>query len=343
MELCLYHPLGYYQSPRIKIGREGDFLTSPTITPAFGKLIASQLMEIWQVLGGSRLSVLEWGGGNGALADAVLKSSERNSEFYKGLQYDIVEKNQPSTHPSNKSIHWHQNVADIPPFDGCVISNELIDNFPVHQVVMQEKLMEVFVGYKKGFTEVLVPARHELVAYFEEMNIELPMGHRAEVNLDARQWIQLVSEKLHRGFVITIDYGTLAHELYHSKRSAGSLLCYYKHQVHDNPYINIGNQDITAHVNFSALMRWGEQAGLCTTGYVTQLNFLRALGLNQYLRDLEVTQYPRQIADRNWMLQHFIFEMGNRIKVLVQHKGLHAPRLSGLFFANPVVMEEMFL
>jgi len=340
MDLCLYHPLGYYRSSSVKFGGEGDFFTSPTISPIFGKLIVRQLIEIWKVLGKKEFTVMEWGGGDGTLAKSILEASASHPQFYDSLHYGIVERNSLSCADEVKLSRFSSAEA-IPAFDGCVLSNELIDNFPVHLVEMREALMEVHVDFRDGkFTETLQHAPQELLTYFEELNIQLPSGYRTEVNLDLRNWIRVIDSKLKSGFVITFDYGGHAGEIYHAKSNRGTLLCFHRHQVHDNPYVNIGKQDITAKVNFTSFMRWGEKLGLSTTGYVSQLNFLRALGLNQFLPELEKEQRKFSgPSQENWLLEHFILEMGSRIKVLVQHKSVERPQITGLMFSNPVPLE----
>jgi len=335
MDLCLYHRLGYYRSSSLKFGGEGDFFTSPTISPIFGKLIARQLTEAWKVLGRKEFTVMEWGGGDGTLAKSILEASASHPQFYDSLHYGMVERNSLSCAEEVKLSRFASSEA-IPAFDGCVLSNEMVDNFPVHLVEMHEVLMEVHVDFRGGkFIEILHKAPQELLSHFEALKIQLPVGYRTEVNMDLRNWIKVMESKLKRGFVITFDYGGRANEIYHPNRNRGTLLCFHRHKVHDNPYVNMGQQDITASVDFTSFMRWGEELGLSTTGYVSQLNFLRALGLNQFLHELEKDQHKFSGSkQQNWLLQHFIIEMGNRIKVLVQHKGVDQPRLSGLMFSK---------
>ena len=171
MDLCLYHPLGYYRSSSVKFGGEGDFFTSPAISSIFGKLIARQLMEIWKVLGRKKFTVMEWGGGDGTLAKSILEASTCLPQFYDSLHYGIVERNSLSCVDEVKLSRYSSTEA-IPAFDGCVLSNELIDNFPVHLVEMHEALMEVHVDFRDGnFIEILQPAPPELLAYFKSLNI----------------------------------------------------------------------------------------------------------------------------------------------------------------------------
>jgi SAM-dependent MidA family methyltransferase len=186
---------------------------------------------------------------------------------------------------------------------------------------MKDQLMEVFVGYDHDFVEVLRPASAALTDYLGQLQISLPSGFRAEINLEATSWIADVSAALRAGFV-TIDYGHSAADLF--SREEGTLACYHKHEVHHCPYIFIGEQDITTHVNFSALDHWGKLHGLEYCGYTNQNRFLQGLGLTARLHQMGVS------ANK---LQNLI-EMGDKFKVLIQRKGLGRVFLSGLQFAQ---------
>ena len=141
-----------------------------------------------------------------------------------------------------------------------------------------------------------------------------------------------------KGFIITIDYGFPSSELYQSYRNLGTIVCYYKHAVNDQPYSNIGEQDITAHVNFSALDHWGSRNGLVNCGFTTQSQFLSGLGLTEYLRKLELKEKNNFDFRKKFMLLHtLLLSMGRKFKVLIQQKGLQKPRLSGLQFCQPLI------
>jgi SAM-dependent MidA family methyltransferase len=157
----------------------------------------------------------------------------------------------------SEKVSWHDSIRDIPGFSGCILSNELLDNFSVHQAVMEDELMEVFVDYKNGFVEMLQPAKKELSDYLAELNVVLPKGFRTEINLEATEWIREIATFLEEGYVITIDYGNASSELYSKSKRCGTLLCYHNHSINDSAYTDIGEQDITSHVNFSALCHWG--------------------------------------------------------------------------------------
>ncbi|HEU4862070.1 MAG TPA: SAM-dependent methyltransferase, partial [Chitinophagaceae bacterium] len=216
--------------------------------------------------------------------------------------------------------------------------NEVVDNFSVHKVVMvKDQLMEIFVGYSNGFVEVLKPAQAILKDYFRDLGVQLPAGFCTEVNLQAIDWIKNISATLNKGFVLTIDYGYPSSELYQSDRRAGTIACYNKHTVNDLPYTNIGQQDITTHVNFSALHLWGAKNGLINCGFTNQSQFLLSLGLTEYMRKIEETDKSNFEARKKLsMLHNLLISMGKKMKVLIQQKGLEQPFLYGLRFTHPL-------
>jgi len=350
MEMALYYPeLGYYTSASDKIGKHGDYYTSPYFTSIYGDLVAKQLEEMWLLTGKTDFTIVEYGAGTGALCLDILNRLKNNPEFYAKLKYCIIEKSEAMRRKEREillaaeindgKIYWYNSIQEIPPFTGCVLSNEVVDNFSVHKVVMRENgLMEVFVDYEDGFTEVLLPAQEKLKNYFAGLNITLPIGFHTEVNLQAIEWIKEISDSLHKGFVLTIDYGYPSSELYRSYRRLGTMICYNKHTVNDLPYNDIGQQDITTHVNFSALDVWGVQYGLRSCGFTSQSQFLLGLGLTEQLRRMELNKKNNYLIKEKLLLLHtLLMSMGKKIKVLIQQKGLERPVLSGLRFCEPLV------
>lgn len=340
MELSLYYPgLGYYTSAENKIGPAGDYYTSPTLDPIFGRLLGKQLEEMWRILGEKSFTIVEYGAGTGQLCMDILEYARNNEKFYEQLHYCIIEK-RPMDRVYDKmqlqkKVSWHDSILELSEISGCILSNELLDNFPVHLVIMQEELMEIFVDYREGFTEVLRPAGKMLQDYFTELQVQLPAGFRAEINLQALEWIKEIATALKEGYVITIDYGYPADVLYNEPRKGGTLLCYHQHRVSDDPYQDIGKQDITSHVNFSALCHWGLKNGLSCCGLTRQANFLLGLGFEGLAGDLDVPKgcLP-EIAIREAFLKHtLLVDMGTKFKVLIQGKGVPATGLSGLRFA----------
>ena len=335
MEMCLYYPeAGYYTSPGNKIGKNGDFYTSSYVSPIFGAMIARQLEEMWKILGEKKFTIIEYGAGTGFLAHDILNYLRNNCKFYEQLQYCIIEKS-PVMREMEKTIlpdivKWYDSIEDIPgEISGCVLSNELLDNFSVHQVLMENELMEVFVNYKDAFFESLKPAGTILQNYFNELHVSLPKGFRTEINIEATEWIKNITARLREGFVLTIDYGYPSAELYRGYRRDGTLICYYNHSVNDNPYQYIGEQDITSHVNFSALHHWGKKNGLDGCGFIDQADFLVNLGFENYLE--EIKKQKNHIHFNAALLKNILLEdMGRKFKVLIQSKGIIKPDLTGL-------------
>ena len=227
MEHCLYHPqYGYYASGKGRRGREGDYYTSPTVHPIFGALMGRQLVQMWQILGAGAFEIVEMGGGEGYLCLDILNYLQQEEpQFYDFLLYRMVERSPVVIERQRRLLASHKaRVAWHPPeemanqeIQGCFLSNELVDSFPVHRVFMKAgALQEVYVDLDKGgFKEVQGdPSTPELVRYFRRLGIRLAEGQQAEVNLEAVRWVQQVAQGLARGFVITIDYGYPADELY---------------------------------------------------------------------------------------------------------------------------------
>lgn len=340
MDMALYFPsLGYYNSPTNKIGKDGDYYTSPVLSSLFGQIIGKQLEEMWYLLNKQPFTIVEYGAGTGALCFDILYFLKNNAELYNELNYCIIEKGemmrqrQKSLLP--EKVNWYNSINEIGEINGCVLSNELLDNFPVHKVVMKEQLMEVYVDFENEFTEILKPANEELESYLSEQNIILPKDYCTEINLAAINWIKEISGSLTSGFVLTIDYGFSSSEYYSEKRSSGTLTSFKGHEVNYSPYSNIGQQDITAHVNFSALVHWGEKFGLECCGFTSQSNFLRSLGLMNYLRKLEMEKAEESNKDLIFQINKLLVDMGNKFKVLIQKKGVKSKMLTGMQFANP--------
>jgi SAM-dependent MidA family methyltransferase len=308
MDLALYHPqYGYYATNRAKIGTEGDFFTAPHLGAAFGELLAEQFVQMWEIMQQpNSFTLVEIGAGQGLLASDILRYLQRKyPQFYQALDYVIVERAATliaeqqwqlrDLKETGISLHWK--TWDQIPSDsiaGCFFSNELIDALPIHQVVIESgQLREIYVANSQSdrdsisFIEAVGElSTPQLSAYFDLINIRLPSrqypdGYRSEINLAALDWMQTVADRLRQGYVLTIDYGYTGDRYYNPARSQGTLQCYYRHAHHSDPYKNVGQQDITAHVNFTALERQGECCGLQTIGFTHQGLFLMALGIGE--------------------------------------------------------------
>ena len=334
MDTALYHPsAGYYTANINPIGKNGDYYTSSSLGPLFGTMMARQLLEI--LIQMDAHTIVEIGAGRGLLARDILDELEKQGHHSR---YFIVEKSplllttQKSVLSSYENVSWFNHVSGLPPIEGVIFSNELIDAMPVHAVQMTEEgLKEIFIDWKNGFTETLTPPSDPAIEdYFQSLDVELSPDFRTEVNLEALIWLEAVAEKLSRGFLITIDYGYPSHELYQPYRRNGTLMAYERHQAHNTIYENVGYRDLTSHVNFSALAKWGEKYGLNVTGFTDQSHFLMSLGLLELLHEQATSKEVVMRLDAKTLL--LPGGMGEIFKVLVQHKGLPPFPLRGLTF-----------
>ncbi len=344
MAMALYHPrLGYYCSPGDKIGRAGDYLTSPEVSPVFGAIVGRQLREMWQALGRPvPFQVVEAGAGTGALSRDILTWAGRaDSEFAGAIQYRMVEVSEALAARQRQTLAaerlddkagWCAELPDA--VQGCILSNELLDSLPVHRVAAEGgELREAFVAWDGGrFTEELRPAADGIGDYFRRLGLLPGEGCRAEVNLEAVAWMRAAAAALRRGFVLTFDYGYEAEEMFAPWRRDGTLLCFYRHNPSTDPYARIGRQDMTSHVDFTSLRRAGEEAGLRTLGLVSQSEFLSDLGIADALTppaggqpDLE------QYYSRRRAIMELLDPAGlGRIRALIQSRGVETVALSGL-------------
>jgi len=360
MELVLYHPeYGYYSSGKVKIGSRGDFFTSPSLGADFGELLAEQIYQMWELMHHPQnFTILEMGAGTGVLAEDILKYIHNHKkDLFETLTYVIVEES-PGLISQQKSLlaQWCQadhkvvwkSWGEIPDNSliCCCFSNELVDAFPVHKVVVEAgKLQEVYVSYNKinRFYEVSGElSTTEILEYFKLVNINLlsegyPEKYHTEVNLASLNWLKVLGEKIKKGYIITIDYGYQSQKYYHPQRIKGTLQCYYKQRYHDNPYVNIGEQDLTAHVNFTALEYQGKLIGLETLSLIQQGIFLMALGAGDRLTKLntEVTNLSEMLKRRD-ALHQLINPAGlGGFWVLVQAKGISQHQREKNFLGLP--------
>ena len=350
MELALYHPqFGYYMRPpdpgAERIGWSGDFYTSSDVHPILGQALAKQAVQIDALLESPvPFTVVEMGPGKGLLARDFLQAVEReNQELRRRLRYVLVERSpamraQQEQHLApwlgrDGCVAWVEGLESLAPSSvtGLMFSNELPDAFPVHRIQIADGIVqEIFVDYRDGrFVECLKPLTNPAVqAYLRRLRLALPEGYRTEINLQALDWMKQVAESLARGVIVTIDYGHSAQDLYGPDRTKGTFLCYYSQMASEDPYIRVGQQDMTAHVDFTSLATAGEEAGLSVTGFTNQMSFLMGLGVEEMIGRLEPESPPFRAA------LHLLKPegMGRTFKILVQHKGIARPELDGLTF-----------
>ncbi len=349
MEMALYAPgLGYYMTDSTTIGRSGDFYTSSHLHPIFGAMMGRQMEEMWVHMGRpDSFHVVEMGAGMGYLARDMLdylRNSTFNiqrSTFFDRLRYTIVEMNpaikakqQELLSHFRSEVNWVARMEELQPVRGCVLSNELLDAFPVRMVEMDAEMEEIYVSAEGNeLVEVKMPCGDDLRSYFREFDVELPAGYRTEVNLRLGDWIRNMGGRLTEGFVLTIDYGYSARDYYGEDRNRGTFLCYYRHQVNEDPYRHIGEQDLTSHVNFSSLKKWGEASGLKTVGFCSQGTYLVSLGIDEVMKELCGVSSDAFDAAK---IKSLVLPqgMGESHKVMIQYKGGGDPALRGFSLRN---------
>jgi len=361
MALALYHPEhGYYTAQNTQLGLQGDFVTSTHLGGDFSELLAEQFVDMWQRLDCPiPFHLVEIGPGRGELAATVLAYLQgHHPACLAALHYTLVETSPAlrqaqqarlaSWQAQGVSLAWDaltNLTADS--ITGCLFSNELVDALPVHLVTLTEAgLQECYVTHTgdrdRPFTTVIAPLSTPALAdYFTAADISLthppyPLGYTTEVNLAALEWMRAVARCLHRGYVMTIDYGYTADRYYRPSRSQGTLQCYYQQSYHNDPFIHVGQQDLTTHVDFTALERQGRHHGLQTLGTAPQELFLMALGLGDRLNELSQLQGTDRATlsyaiRRREALHQLIHPLGlGKFTILIQGKGLETPTQTNL-------------
>ena len=351
MELALYHPhYGYYMrqpdgADHERIGWSGDFYTSSDVHPILGRAIAAQARQMDELLGHPLpFTIVEMGAGKGLLArDCLAAIHAKQDDFASRARYVLIERS-----PAMQALQ-RQNLAPwlrepgqvtwiegldalaLQSVTGLFFSNELVDAFPVHRIQMVAgQAQELFVDYRDGrFEEGLKPLLNPaLDQYIQRLDPSWPDGYRTEVNLQALEWMEQVAQRIDHGFVVTIDYGHTAEDLYGPDRKDGTFLCYYQQLTGDVPYVRIGQQDMTAHVDFTSLATVGTAAGLSVTGFTNQMSFLMGLGAEEMIGQLD-PESP-EFGSAIQLLKPD--GMGRTFKILVQHRGVERPDLAGLKF-----------
>jgi SAM-dependent MidA family methyltransferase len=344
MEMALYEPtLGYYATDSVEIGKGGDFYTSQHVHAIFGSMIGKQIKEMWQIMGKPQNFItVEPGAGSGHLCKDILEYLNKES-LLDFITYVIIEinpflqkKQRALLENYSDKVSWASSLRDLGKVRGCIISNELLDSFPVHMIAIEGDLKEIYVTADKNNLNELKghPKSDALIDYINEFSLELPEGYRTEINLRIKDWLSSVHDILEEGFIFTIDYGYPSWNYYSPERNRGTLLCYHKHQTTENPYINVGEQDMTAHVNFSSLKKWGEEFGFKTLGFCHQGTYLVSLGIDEMIQELLAKQkeYLFEVAKIKKLI--LPGTMGETHKVIIQYKGKEHPELRGFSIKN---------
>ncbi|MDJ0955235.1 MAG: SAM-dependent methyltransferase [Arenicellales bacterium] len=334
MEIALYSPLGgYYLSGSRKFGEEGDFVTAPELGDVFARCLAKQVAQVLDGLENGE--VLEIGAGSGVLAMQLLKELDKHYELpsrYSILevspelsrrQFQLLQQRVPEY---ADRVRW---LSELPnTFSGVVVANEVVDALPVDRFTVKKgDVFGVGVAVRESsFADATYAVDHAKWDAIRKLN--LADGYSSEVGFQQQAWIRSLGDRLKSGVIIVIDYGFPCHEFFHPQRCNGTLMCHYRHHSHSDPYINVGLQDITAHVDFTALAGAACESGLSLLGFTNQASFLLSLGILDIIapemqgntaHTIEITQQVKKLTLPS--------EMGELFKVMVVGIGFEQPLL----------------
>ena len=347
MEICLYDPeLGYYSRNAEQFGKAGDFYTSSDVHAVFGRLLARQFEEMWRVLGSpAQMQLLELGPGRGLFAQDVLDWSEKKfPEFFRAVQYVLWEQSPALRERLQKTLARHlasgkARLANVETGlqSGAakaqiVFGNEFFDALPVEVLSARGALR---VGVQDGkFVETWAPAAGNELEFLDRYSVHPESGERVEAALASQRVMEEIASGMGRGFLVFIDYGYTRDEQL-AGRHRGTVMAYRQHSASANPYEAPGEQDITAHVNFTALVAAAERHGVSAEKLRTQSQFLMGIGeANQFADAFEDCRLPQERAKVALQLKHLVtpLGMGETFHVLVGSKGVEEVALSGLSF-----------
>ncbi len=343
MELSLYAPgLGYYSAGKQKFGEAGDFLTAPEISPLFSHCVARQCGQVLESIGGG--DILEFGAGSGAMALEILNNLEavgnlpvnyrilETSADLRDRQRNMLQEQVPHLMPR---ISW---LDHLPPegFCGVVLANEVLDAMPIHRLVKTESgIREIYIGcdddgrfiHQQGIIShaSLTQAVDEVINAMGKDSFF--SGYTFEINLAALSWISSIARLINRGMALIIDYGYPRQEYYHPQRGEGTLMCFYHHRAHKDPLILTGLQDITTHVDFTALAQTAHEQGLSISGYTTQAGFLEDCGIATMASFNDDDQHHSITLAQQIRKLMLPGEMGDMFKVMALTKGIECPLL----------------
>lgn len=348
--MALYHPsLGYYRSGRDKLGETGDFITAPLISPLFSRCIARQCEQILNACdSGMKRSIVEFGAGDGRMMVDILNCFETDANDFD--EYLVVEtsadlvRRQKATLRQSGCIHADK-VRWAGDYDanicGVVLGNELLDALPVKrfEINAQGVPHELGVCVRDNGFDWAVSNQSLPQPMLDRLSaLELEPGYRSELGMQAESWVRMAAEKLHQGGMLLIDYGFPAETYYHRDRRDGTLICHYQHLAEHNPFIHIGEQDMTAHIDFTAIVGAGRKAGMIPHGYTNQADFLISLGILQdYEQQMDFETDPRATLELAQQIKKLTMphEMGELFKAVSLIRGIEC-RLTGFERRNQI-------
>jgi SAM-dependent MidA family methyltransferase len=345
MQEALHGPEGYYtRRPRLG-GADADFFTAPELHPLFGALLGRLAHRVWDALRQpARFEIVEHGAGTGALCRDLLDWADHEApSFASAIRYVLVEQSEALRSVQRDAllaaglnldrVSWQEPESPLTPVRerprhvGLIVANELLDALPVHLVTVRDGiLLERYVvqdGDGLGWLDD-APSTGALAAYFERLGLRPAEGSIAEVNLAGVIWMERTAASLAHGALLVLDYGYPASELYAPSRRQGTLLTYRHHTLGSDPLRHVGDQDITAHVDFTSLARAGERGGLDTVGLISQASLLRRLGWDEYVRRLDRSPLRAGDHDANRRAMQTLLDPDGlgRIQGLLQTRGL---------------------
>ena len=332
MEMALYTPnLGYYASNKAIFGEQGDFVTAPELSPLFSRCLAKQAEEVLSQLDGEA-DILEFGAGAGTMACDILMELDTlnclpRKYFISELSNTLRKRQQ--TRIATYAPHLLDRVSwidELPKsFTGVMLGNEILDAIPTHRVRFNKNSEheQLFVGYKNNqLTWVgCKPEDHALISemnkVFEKFGQNMPDHYETEININSMQWVQQISQTLKQGLALFIDYGFTESEFFRPERSEGTLMCHYKHCAHSDPLTHVGLQDITSHVNFTAIAEVAFDNDMTISGFTNQTYFLVGCGLESLLSEIDIND-TKQFITETQPVKVLILpdEMGELFKVI---------------------------
>ncbi len=341
MQWVLYTPgMGYYSSGTTKLGSAGDFVTAPEISSLFGRAVARQVIQVYRHI--HHPDLLEFGAGSGKLAlDLLLELEQLNAlpRKYFILEVSAELRQRQRMLLSQNAPHFMELVEwleELPSqFNGVMLGNEVLDAMPVHIVSWHDNALfergiiwknEQFAWQDRPIHNAgLFTIASELTPLINPAH-DSAYSYVSEINLNATYFMRSLANVLQQGVILLIDYGFGGSEYYHPQRNQGTLMCHYRHHAHDDPFYMPGLQDITSHVDFSALFQAAEKNGLWLAGYTTQAYFLINCGITEILAQTPVADINRYLPQTN-QLQKLISpaEMGELFKVIAFEKNFQEP------------------
>ena len=335
MALALYAPgLGYYSAGSVKLGAGGDFVTAPEVSDLFSRCVAAQCAELLAPGG----EILELGAGTGRMAEVVLR--ELGARGQLPARYAILEVSADLADRQRRRIAalpaalaervvWLERLPERP-FEGVILANEVLDALPCRRFAIERgAILELGVAIEDArLIERSAPADAELTAEWARLSAPLPAplaeGYESEMCLRVAPWLAGVAECLARGAVLLFDYGLPRAHYYHPQRRTGTVRCHFKHRVHDDPYVNLGVQDITAWVDFTRVAEAAEACALQVAGFATQAAFLLGTGIERLVGETDDSlEHARRAGEARRLL--LPGEMGEAFKVMALTRGFDRP------------------